>query len=84
MHFRALVTSTSEGYAGTFLFHHPHYDSAAYIERDKGFRKKCCRADAGFGFYCEKFFQRRIPNDCQGYSSIGVGTYECDCVLCIN
>ena len=71
--YRALSTSTSEGYTGTFLLHHPHYDTEKYLERDKSFRDKCCLAENKFGLYCDKFFQRRLPNDCQDYSSMGLG-----------
>lgn len=53
------------------LLHHPHLDETNYNDRDKAFRDKCC--GIGFDVYCDKFFEQRIINNCQGYSPPAVG-----------
>ena len=42
--------------------------------RDEAFRNMCC-GNIGFGIYCDKFFDRRVPNTCQGYESTEIGKF---------
>ena len=72
--YRALSTSPYEGFAGTMLVHHPHKDTTNYGDRDKAFRDQCC--GIGFDVYCDKFFEERIVNNCEGYSSPAVGMFK--------
>ena len=77
---RALVTSTKEGFAGTMLLHHPHYDTDLYNAGDKALRDACCPIDSEVD-YCKNFFERRIVNNCAEYSPPGVG--KCSIHHCV-
>ena len=72
--YRALQTSSNQGYAGTVLLFHPIEDKQKFENGDKRFRALCCE-EGGSNNDCELFFQRRIVNTGFGYVSPKVGKY---------
>lgn len=61
----ALQIFPDEGYAGTFLLFHPHFNKIEYELRDKSFRENCCTV--GFDKLCQQFLKRRVTSSCIGY-----------------
>ena len=68
----------NEGFAGTFLLHHPVSDKENYMKRDKAFRDACC--EIGSNEYCQKFFERRRINMGKNYKAPALGKYF---ILCL-
>lgn len=74
--YRALQTSSNNGFAGTMLLHHPLGDTDNYMNNDRAFRDACCEIESEDDIYCQRFFQRRVINDCRGYVPPFVGKWS--------
>ena len=57
--------SPNEGFAGTMLFYHPLENPVQYQQDDVRFRSACCEIGFDDQYYCSKYFQQRIINDCK-------------------
>ena len=62
---RALHVSQNEGFPGTMIFHHPVKFQQKYQARDADFRTACCEIGFDDRYYCSKYFEWRVVNDCQ-------------------
>ena len=81
--YRALHTSPNVGFTGSMLLYHPILSQAQYKQRDAEFRRVCCATSQ-----CNRYYQRRIVNDCTGYIPPVIGMIflgngiQCSCILC--
>ena len=65
--YRALHTSSSEGFAGTMLRYHPIFNQPQYQVFDESLRSACCEIGFDDQYYCGLYFAERPINECNDY-----------------
>ena len=63
--YSALQVSENQGFAGTMVYQHPILNAEEFNTSDANFRRACCEIGFDDGYYCGKYFQQRIVNNCR-------------------
>ena len=76
--------SENEGFAGTMLYQHPILNANAFNASDSGgdanFRRACCEIGFDDRYYCGKYFEQRLINNChepKEYTAPVLGMFAC-------